>query len=397
MSTPDTKPTIPVEEYRERWQKVQVMMAQQQLDLLVAYADDRAVFGPAHARWLANFPVHFEPVCILMPKQGESVLLCGPESDEYARLIGQIPDVRVLREFTHPDEDYPYSKIQGLVEIASEIVDDVQSIRRVGLAGRGLMGADVLSAFQAALPEATWVDVENAVCNLRAQKSPAEIEVIRYAYHIAEVGLNVAVDTIQPGVTEREVAAEAEAAMRRAGAEGAGIDTIVASGPHSRPILARSTFRRIQNNELVLLTVAPRYEGYHGAIGRVVLVGNLGEEIMGALDVACQAQKACFQAMRPDMEGREVEAIGRRIVEEAGLGSYFLYSGVHSVGVIEFEPPIFGPSSEAKLKKDMVISIDIPLFNTPWGGVRIEDGYLITDTGAERLNEIPYKTQKQTT
>jgi Xaa-Pro aminopeptidase len=266
MSVPDTKPLIPIEEYRKRWQKVQTMMNQQQLDLLVAYADDRAVFGPAHARWLANFPVHFESVCCLMPKQGDPVLLCGPESDEYARLIGQIPDVRVLREFTHPDEDYPYSKIQGLVEIVSEVVDDVQSIRKVGLAGRGLMASDVLSAFQSALPEATWIDVENAVCYLRAQKSPTEIEVIRYAYRIAEAGIKAAINTIQPGVTEREVAAEVEAAMRRAGAEGTGIDTIVASGPHSRPILGRSTFRRIQNDELVLLTVAPRYEGYHGAI-----------------------------------------------------------------------------------------------------------------------------------
>jgi Xaa-Pro aminopeptidase len=98
--------------------------------------------------------------------------------------------------------------------------------------------------------------------------------------------------------------------------------------------------------------------------------------------------------MRPGIEGREVEAIGRQIVAEVGLGSYFLYSGVHSVGVIEFEPPILGPSSEARLKKDMVISIDIPLFNTPWGGLRIEDGYLITATGVERLNETPYKIQK---
>ncbi len=94
------------------------------------------------------------------------------------------------------------------------------------------------------------------------------------------------------------------------------------------------------------------------------------------------------------MEGHEVEAIGRRIVEEAGLGSYFLYSGVHSVGAIEFEPPIFGPSSHARLKKDMVISVDIPLFNTPWGGLRIEDGYLMTATAAERLNNTPYKIQK---
>ncbi|MFN8457983.1 MAG: hypothetical protein U0401_25585 [Anaerolineae bacterium] len=67
------------------------MMEQRGLDLVVAYADDRATFGPAHARWLANFPVHFEPVSILMPRQGQPVMLVGPESDQYALLSGASP------------------------------------------------------------------------------------------------------------------------------------------------------------------------------------------------------------------------------------------------------------------------------------------------------------------
>lgn len=394
MAQQHTKPGIPDSEYPERWKRVQAAMAEQELDFLVAYADDRATFGPAHARWLANFPVHFEPVCILMSRQGEPVMLVGPESDQYALLVGQIADVRILREFTHPNEDYPYSRIQSLNEIMAEMGQDINSVRSVGLAGRGLIGSDVLAAWQAALPSLVWVDMENTLCDLRAQKSPAEIEVIRYAYKIAEAGFQAAVDTIQAGVTERQVAAEIDAAMRRAGAEGTGIDTIVASGPNSRPILARSTFRTIEANDLVLLTIAPRYEGYHAAIGRVVLVGNPNPEIRRALDIAIQAQQACFKALRPGIEGRTVEAIGRQIVAAGNLEQYFLYSGVHSVGVIEFEPPIFGPSSPATLKKDMIISIDIPMFNAPWGGLRIENGYLITASSVEPLHQTPYQIQK---
>jgi Xaa-Pro aminopeptidase len=79
---------------------------------------------------------------------------------------------------------------------------------------------------------------------------------------------------------------------------------------------------------------------------------------------------------------------------DAGLGQYFLYSGLHSVGVIEFEPPIFGPSSPAVLAENMMISIDVPVFNTPWGGLRIEDGYVITATGREPLNRTPYDLRK---
>ena len=392
MTTQETtRPTIPAEEYADRWRRVQALLVERDLDLLVAYADDRATFGAAHARWLADFPVHFEPACILVSRAESPVMLVGPESDEYARLRGRIADVRVLRELTHPDEDYPYSIIQGLGEILADIGLDPGSLRRVGLAGRGLMGADTFRAFGEALPGIEWVDVENAVCDLRAVKSAAEIAVIREAYRIADLGIEAAAMAIRPGVTERTVAAEIEAAMRRAGAEGTGIDTIVASGPNTRPILARSTFRPIETDDMVLLTVAPRYEGYHGAIGRLVLVGDPGPSVRDALEVAIRAQEACARLLGPGVEGRAVEGEGRRIVADAGLGEAFLYSGLHSVGVIEFEPPIFGPSSPAMLQPGMVISIDIPMFNTDWGGLRVESGYLVTQEGAERLERAPYR------
>lgn len=386
--TNDLFPTIPASDYPRRWTAVQGLMRQYRLDLLIAYADDRAVFGPAHARWLANFPVHFEPVCIFFRPEGNPVLCSGPESDEYARLAGCIPDVRVLREFTHPDEDYPYSRISGVAEIAAEI--GIGDVPRVGLAGRSLMSEAFFASLSSALPSAVWVDVETQMCNLRAVKSSAEITVIRRAYQIAEIGIRSAIAAIAPGVTERTIAAEAESAMRRAGAEGTGIDTIVASGPNNRPILARSSLRTVEAGEIVLLTVAPRYEGYHAAIGRPVFVGALSMEIQRARDVAVAAQQKAAAALRSGIEGRAVEAIGRDIVAQAGLSEHFLYSGVHSVGVIEFEPPIFGPSSPAILAPGMVISIDIPLFNAPWGGLRIEDGYLITEDGAEPLNTVPF-------
>lgn len=393
MVSPDAFPTIPPEEFPQRRSRVQALMKEHGLDVLLAYGDDRAVAGPAHVRWLANVPVHFEPMCILVERQGEPVLLCGPESDQYALRVGQIRDVRVLREFTHPDEDYPYSKIESVAEILAAR-GIARSGMRVGIAGGGLMSWQTERSLREALPQAVWVDVDAALGELRGIKSAAELAVVRKAYAIAEEGIRAAVSAIEVGVTERMVAAEAEAAMRRAGAEGTGIDTIVASGPNSRPILARSTFRTIGPDELVLLTVAPRYEGYHAAIGRPVLVGSPGPEIRNALETAWRAQEVCAAALKPGARGSDVEALGRRVVGDAGLGPHFLYSGLHSVGVIEFEPPIFGPSSQAELAAGMIISIDIPLFNAPWGGLRMEDGFLITAAGAERLNRTPWLIQK---
>lgn len=384
------RPTIPPEEFAGRWRRVQSLMQAEGLDLLFAFGNDRAVFGPAHVRWLADVPVHFEPMAVLVPPAGDPVLVCGPESDQYALRVGRVRDVRVLREFTHPDEDYPFSRIETLAGIVAGLIGSTGSVRRLGIAGQGLLDIATAAALEAALPGATWVDVEGAMCGLRARKSAAEIAVIRHAYRLARAGLDAAAAAIHPGATESAVAAEAEAAMRRAGAEGTGIDTIVASGPNARPILGRATFREIGRDDLVVLTMAPRYQGYHGAIGRPVLVGEPGHEARAALDAARRAQDACAALIRPGIEGRAVEAAGRRVMEAAGFGPNFLYSGIHSVGVIEFEPPIFGPSSTATLEEGMVISVDIPVFNAPWGGLRLEDGFLVTATGGERLDDAPY-------
>jgi Xaa-Pro aminopeptidase len=383
-------PRIPDSEFRIRWGRLQAAMAGAGLDLIIAYADDHAVAGPGHARYLADFAPHFEPVCILVAAAGEPLLLSGPETETFAQLTARVKDVRVVREFTHPDEEYPFTTLSSLLDIIAEASERAgASPRRVGLAGLELMPVKIHQALMQALHGVELVDAENLVTSLRAIKSQAEQAVIRYAYRIAQAGMQFAFDAIHAGATERDVAAAAEFSMRSLGSEGMGIDTIVASGPNTRPILARTRLRELRRDELILLTIAPRYEGYHAAIGRPLVIGQPPNEVRHAMEVAVAAQKAAMEAMRPGTPGSEVEGAARRVVEAAGLEKYFLYSGVHSVGVIEFEPPIFGPGNHDPLQADMVLSIDVPLFHAPWGGLRYEDGYLITEAGAGPLDDFP--------
>ncbi len=119
--------------------------------------------GPPMSAGWRMCPVHFEPMCILMPREGKPILLTGPESDQYALRVGHISDVRVLREFTHPDEDYPYSKIESLAQIVGEAcrARGASSKLRVGIAGGSLMNAETTAPLlRAALPGAEWVDVD---------------------------------------------------------------------------------------------------------------------------------------------------------------------------------------------------------------------------------------------
>ncbi|MFC2037864.1 L-rhamnose isomerase [Chloroflexota bacterium] len=246
-------PRIPDGEFHTRWRRLQAAMAGAALDLVIAYADDHAVAGPGHARYLADFAPHFEPVCILVPAAGEPLLLSGPETETFAQLTARAKDVRVIREFTHPDEEYPFTTLVGLRDVLAEATERAgTSPQRVGLAGLELMPIRTHQALRQALDGAELIDAENLMTALRAIKTPAEVAVIRYAYQIAQAGVQAAVDAIREGATERDIAAVAEFAMRTLGSEGTGIDTIVASGPNTRPILARARPRELRRDELIL-------------------------------------------------------------------------------------------------------------------------------------------------
>ena len=376
-------PRIPITEYPQRHARVQELMRRDGLDLLLAYADDRHTYGAAYARWFAGFAPAFEPVLLLFAPGREPVLLTGPETDGYAAETGALKTIRVLSEFAAENEDYPFSSPAPLRQVAAEYASG--RIARVGIGGRSLMGADIWDAIAAAFPQAGFVREDAALETMRGVKSPAEIEVIRYAYRLANLGMEAALAAVRPGVTERQIAAEAEYAMRKNGADGTGIDTIVASGPNTRHILGRTTHRVIENNDFVVITVAPRFEGYHGACARCVFVGEPAPAVLASVRAEAEAQEVCSANLLPGRVGSEVEAMGRAVMTRAGYGENFLYSGLHSVGVIEFEPPILGPSSSTVIEPGMVISIDIPLFEAPIFGSRTEDGYLITENGPERL------------
>lgn len=358
---------------------MQELLSQEKLDLLLAYADDRFTYGAAYARYYGNLPVAFEPVLVLFTPGNNPVLLCGPETHGYAKEVGTIKEIRVLSEFAAENEDYPFITLTPLKDVAGELVP--HDIRRVGIAGKSIMGADIYETVLNTFRDAEFVKLDSIMESLRGIKSEAELEVIRYAYHLANLGMKAAVNAVRPGVLEREIAAEAEYVMRKNGSEGTGIDSIIVSGPNSRHILGRTTPRVLNENDFLSITLAPRYEGYHGACGRCVFIGKPDERLLASVKAEIEAQVTCGKNLIPGIRGCDVEAMGRKIMSDAGYGENFMYSGLHSVGVIEFEAPILGPSSDTVIQENMVISVDIPLHEADICGSRTEDGYIVTQDG----------------
>jgi len=314
-----------------------------------------------------------------------TVMLTGPETVGYAEVVtarAAVGEVLAIDELAHPDEEYPtISTSSGLATLRQMFV----GARRIAVLGAGAVPSPLWQQVIAPLAaEGREIASGDEVAyTLRTVKTPAEQGVIDEAYRVARLGLEAAVAAIRPGATEREVAAAAEGAMRAAGAEGFGIDTMVASGvTNAAPILARSSFRKIRAEDLVSVTVAPRYEGYHAALARPFLF-RPNREVEHAVDTARLGQRAALEHFRIGTEGRDSARALRDVFDAASTGAELPYVPVHSIGVIEFEPPIFGSTSEVEIQEGMALSIDAALFHADWGGLRIEDGFTIRSGRAE--------------
>jgi Xaa-Pro aminopeptidase len=329
---------------------------------------------------------------VAVPAVGQPHVATGAEAESFYRNTARLGEVHVVRDFCMPDEEYPYTHPITFAQFADAAQQELgRPVRRAGIVERLWAPEWLMARWQESFPGVEITPFDRTWYALKARKSPAEIEVIRYAYALAERGLAAGRAALAPGVTERDIAAEIEYVMRKGGSEGSGIDTIVGSGVrNTSPILTRAYPKVIEPGEMVLFTIAPRYEGYHSAIGRPFMAsGEPSAELARASRVAVEAADAVVAALRPGATGAQVAKAGLEVLSENGLIEYCVYSGNHSVGTSEFEPPILTSTSDYVVHEDMVVSVDVPLFFAPWGGMRYEDGYLVTANGPERLNATP--------
>ena len=385
-------PRIPDSEFSIRKQKIQDLMTRHGVDLAFFYGDDKAVFGANHTRWLTDYAPHFEPVCLALTTDSEIHAATGAESETFFHNTARSGVVHVVDEFNMPEEEYPYAKPISFRDFLGEVVAEksskVSSVVIVGLEHfPSWLHNLILQFYPSAVPSPAF---EEDYRNLRATKSKDEVLVMNYAFEIAEAGLHAGIGALSDGVSEREVAAEIEYAMRQMGSEGSGIDTIVGFGKKNTfPILTRTTFAKLKPGDLALLTIAPRYEGYHGVVGRPIAFGSLNSEIRQAIEVSVEAGEASEAALKMGAVGSEVAKAGLEVLVKNNLVQHCLYSGIHSMGTSEFEPPILTSYSDFVVPSSSFFAIDVPLFMTPWGGFRMETGFYVDEAGAHRMLAAP--------
>ena len=232
--------------------------------------------------------------------------------------------------------------------------------------------------------------VSNAVRDLRKIKDPNEIQFIRQACKLANIGIQTACETVKPGISEFEVAAEVEYAMRKMGSCGTGFDTIVASGANSAYPHGSCSNRVIQEGELVVVDLGATVNFYRSDITRTIVAGKPTEKQARIYEIVRMAQKKAFGAIKPNVAASEVDAIARQVIQNAGYGEFFMHNLGHGVGLEVHETPILSPDSKDVLAAGNIVTVEPGIYIAGYGGVRIEDTVLVNENGAEKLTSGPY-------
>jgi Xaa-Pro aminopeptidase len=360
---------------------VRQILGSNDLDAALVYYDE---FNIGNGWYLTGWCPQFESGAVLVPREGEPMILGGPESEPFAKLDSAIKETRNFPVFMVPNEEYPNAVIIDFGKLFKELNQRLGSVKRVGLVGAGRMPADCFRQIEEGMRGCTLVDITDAFVRLRYLKSAWEREQIRAAFKLADHAYQAMRAKIGPGVTEIEVAAAGEHAVRSRGASGFGFSAIVGSGPRSNAVVPTASSKRLAAGEMVMIGLAPKVQGYAGVMGDTLPV--TGKLTKGQQECLRHLQ-AAFRLTREQLvvgrKGRAIDAPARAYFEKQGLSKYLVCPFVHTIGLHEAESPFFGPHSDDVLAPGMTVCIDVSFFGHPeFNGVRIETGYEITAKGA---------------
>jgi Xaa-Pro aminopeptidase len=234
---------------------------------------------------------------------------------------------------------------------------------------------------------ADLVETTGVAETLRCVKTPDEMEALRRACALGDAGFEALLGRLKEGMTEAEAAAELEDAMRRAGSDGLSFDSIVAFGENAAEPHHRAGQRRLRPGDLVKLDFGATYAGYHSDMTRTVGFGHVDDESKRIHGIVFDAQRAGVESVKAGVACKDVDAASRGVVEAAGYT--FGHGTGHGVGLeIHEAPSVRGESTEV-LAAGMAVTVEPGIYLPGFGGVRIEDTVIVTDSGCEVITNAP--------
>ncbi|WP_255190922.1 M24 family metallopeptidase [Natronobeatus ordinarius] len=352
---------------------------------------------------------------------GAEAVVCFPSSNlTYLTGFEESPSERhlllVLPTVGAPAFVAPTMYAEQLAETPVEDVrlwddgDDPVALLEDVLSDRGIRDGSVLvddrmwalftQDLRRLLPDASF-DLASVVFEaLRLRKDDVELEALRRAGEIADrVSLTLRARCEElVGTTEAALADDIGRLLGEHGGGAPSFSPIVASGPNGARPHHHSGDRVIEAGDPVVLDFGAYVEAdlesgtarYPGDQTRtIVFAGEPPAEYREVHAIVCEAQQAAVDAVEPGVTAGSIDRAARSVIEAAGYGDAFVHRTGHGVGLEVHEPPYIVAGNDRELEPGMVFSVEPGIYLEGRFGVRIEDLVVVTEDGAERLNDSP--------
>ena len=383
--------TVPKQEIEQRLNRFQSVLNKQSLDgAFILQNVDIYYFAGTIQTSVLYIPAEGEP--ILMVQKGMERTLRESPLNAVVSINGRADILKVLKQFGVPQ------------------------INKAGLEMDVLPTALYLW-FKEMFPHCRWTDLSGSIRKLRMVKTPYEVTQIREAAAILHKGYSEISGIIREGMTELEIDGHLSLIARREGHMGilrmrgwnqemtyahvlsgeSGATISFLNSPHgghgNTPAMAQgASFRKIRKNEPIGIDYGAGVKGYVADQFRTFVIGELPQDLLEAHDLSLQIHHRFVKHARPGVPCSDLYHLALEEASTAGYGEVFMGFGEgqvkfvsHGLGLEIDEFPIIAPGFVEKLAEGMVIALE-PKFVFPGKGVvGLEDDYLVTASGVERL------------
>src|SRR5437764_2837070 len=368
--------------------RVRELMAEAELDALVVRAPDNVLY-------LTNFwGMKGYDACVF-PREGEPALITIEASEEDAARVAWTDDVRLIRGYDPEDPRPPLARtLDATVEVASEY-------ERVGLElSLGTQASDRMvgepTTFTAAwfdsFPEAA--DATSLLVRARSLKTEQEIERLRLANGIAATGMEHVRDRLRPGMKEAEAAALWQGFVHGEGTGWQGkVDLAL---PFSRVWAGREikTFtatgdKPVVEGEPVLFEIWVCADGYWADHTKNLVIGELRDDYAELETGLMRIYGDALESIQPGGSMADFDRSVREQVDAMGYPGQPTHPICHGVGARAHEPPYPHQAGDGTFEERMVLAVEPGAYWPGGGGLRVEDNFLVTSDGVEKLSSFP--------
>jgi Xaa-Pro aminopeptidase len=382
----------PVDE--KKLAKVRALMASHDLDALVVRSPDNVVY-------LTNYWPMKGYAFAIFPREGEAALVVLESQEDEANRAAWTDDVRPFRFYDPSDPRPPTARS---LDMCLETLKDLDLTGRIGIEmSQGSQSADRMAgeptvytkdyfgAFDGVVSEV--VDALDVLTPARITKTDQEIERMTIANELAVLGLEYVEERIEAGMKTSAVAAMFEGHVHEIGIGYQGkIDmarafSLVWSGPEIRTFTPTRDFPVVAN-EPTLFEIWVCADGYWNDLTKNMVVGELNDRYDRLLDSLLEVWHQAIDHAKPGAELGQLDRLIRQGITDAGYDEPS-HPVSHGVGARAHEPPWPHRASPGVMEPGMVLAIEPGTYFPEGGGLRLEDNFLITSDGNEKLCSYP--------